>query len=111
MVECSKVIVKLSDRQLKQLKTAVTRKTGITLRMSSKIFDGTDLPHELLLTTRQKKLRNALNNNMSTDIKHFEVQISKIIQTGGVSGSLLSKLTGSLIKIAIALAKIVLALY
>ena len=39
MVECSKVIVKLSDRQLKQLKTAVTRKTGITLRMSSKIFD------------------------------------------------------------------------
>ena len=57
MVECSKVIVKLSDRQLKQLKTAVTRKTGITLRKSSKIFDGIDLPQELLLTTRQKKAK------------------------------------------------------
>ena len=34
------------------------------------MLDGNDLPHELLLTTRQKiKLRNALNNNMSTDIK------------------------------------------
>ena len=48
---------------------------------------------------------------MSTDIKHFEAEISKIIQTRGVSGSLLSKLTGSLMKIAIALVKIVLALY
>ena len=34
------------------------------------MLDGNDLPHELLLTTRQKtKLRNALNNNMSTDFK------------------------------------------
>ena len=33
---------------------------------------GNNLPHELLLTTRQKtKLRNALKNNMSTDIKLF----------------------------------------
>ena len=29
------------------------------------MFDGNDLPHELLLTTRQKtKLRNAFNNRM-----------------------------------------------
>ena len=38
--------------------------------MSSKMFDKKDLPHELLLTTRQKtSLRNAFNNNIQTDIK------------------------------------------
>ena len=54
MVEYSKVNVKLSDTQLKKLKTAVKDKTGITLRMSLKMFNGKDLQHELLLTTRQK---------------------------------------------------------
>ena len=69
MVEYSKVNVKLSDTQLKKLKTAVKDKTGTTLRMSLKMFDGNDLPHELLLTTRRKtQLRNAVNNNLSTDI-------------------------------------------
>ena len=70
MVEYSKVDAKLTNSQLKKLKTAVKKKTEVTLRMSFKMFDGNDLPHELLLTTRQKtKLRNAFNNNMSTDIK------------------------------------------
>ena len=48
--------------------------------MSLKMFAENDLPHELLLTTRQKtKLRNAFNNNMSTDLKLSRAQISKII--------------------------------
>ena len=55
MVEYSKINVKLSDRQLKQLKTAVKNKTGTTLRTSLKMLDGNDLPHNLLLTTRQKQ--------------------------------------------------------
>ena len=110
MVEYSKVNVKLSDTQLKKLKTAVKDKTGTTLRMSLKMFNGNDLPHELLLTTRQKtKLRNAFNNNMSTDLKLSKAQISKIIQSGGFLGSLLSKLAGPLMKVAIPLAKNVLA--
>ena len=76
MVEYSKVNVKLSDTQLKKLKTAVKNKTRTTLRMSLKMFDGNNLPHKLLLTTRQKtKLRNALSNNMSTDIKVFRIII------------------------------------
>ena len=84
MVEYSKVNVKLSDTQLKKLKTAVKNKTGTTLRMSLKMFNGNDLRHELLLTTRHKtKLRNAFNNNMSTDIKLFKAQTLKIIQSGG----------------------------
>ena len=74
--------------------------------MSLKMLDGNDLPHELLLTTRQKtKLRNAFNNNMSTDLKLSKAQISKIIQSGGFLGSLLSKLAGPLMKVAVSLTK------
>ena len=110
MVECNKVNVKLSDTQLKKIKTAVKNKTGTTLRISLKTFNGNDLPHELLLTTGQKtKLRNAFNNNMSTDLKLSRAQISKIIRSGGFLGSLLSKIAGALMKIAIPLAKTVLA--
>ena len=110
MVEYSNVNVKLSDNQLKKLKTAVINKTGSTLRINSKIFNGNNLPHELLLTTRQKtKIRNELNNNMLADLKLSKAQISKIIQYGIFLGSLLSKLAGSLMKIAIFLAKNVLA--
>ena len=66
------------------------------------MFNGNDLPHELLLTTRQKtKQRNAFNNNMSTDLKLSKAQTSKIIQSGGFLGPLLSKLAGPLMKVAI----------
>ena len=110
MVEYSKVNVKLSDGQLKKLKTAVKDKTGTTLRMSLKMFDGNDLPHELFLTTRPNtKLRNAFNNNLSTDLKLSKAQISKIIQSRGFLGSLLSKLVDPLMKVAITFAKNVLA--
>ena len=65
MIECSKVNAKLTNTQLKKLKTAVINKAGTTLRMGLKTFDGNDQPHELLLTTRQKiKLRNGFNNSM-----------------------------------------------
>ena len=105
MVEYNKLNVKLSDTQLKKIKTTVKNKTGTTLRISLKMFNGNNLPRELLLTARQKtKVRNAFNN-MSTDLKLSKAQISKIIQPGGFLGSLLSKLTGPLIKVAIPLAK------
>ena len=100
MVEYSKVNVKLTDMLLKKLKTAVKNKTGVTLKMSLKILDGNDLLHELLLTTRQKaKLRNAFNNNMSTNLIVSKPQISKIIHTGGFLWSLLSTLAGPLMKV------------
>ena len=107
MVEYSKVNVKLTNTQLKKLKTAVKNNTGTTLRMSLKMFDRNDLPHELLLTTRQKaKLGSAFKNNMSTDIKRSKAQISKIIQFGGFLGSLLSKIPGPLMKVSVPLPKI-----
>ena len=74
--------------------------------MSLRMFDGNNLPHELLLTTRQKiKLENAFNNNMSTDFKLSKTQISKIIQSGGFLGSLLSKLAGPFMKVTVPSAK------
>ena len=70
------------------------------------MFDGGNLPHELLLTTRQKtKLRNAVNDNMSADIKLSKAQITRIIKSGGFLGSLLSKLAGPSIKVAVPLEK------
>ena len=92
--------------QLKILKTAVKNKIGTTLRMSLKMLDGNDLPHELLLTARQKtKLRNAFNNNISTGIKLSKVQISKIVHSGGFLGSYLSKIADPLMKVGIPLAR------
>ena len=102
MVECSKVNVELSDTQLKKLKTAVENKTGTTLRKSLKMFAENHLPHQFLLTTSQKtKLKNAFNNNMSTDLKLSKAQISKIIQSGGF----LSRLLGPLLKTGLPLIK------
>ena len=64
----------------------------------------------MLLTTRQNtKLRNAINNNSATDIKLSKAQIKKLIQSGGFLGKLLSKLAGPLMKVALPLAKNVLA--
>ena len=54
MVEYNKENVKLSDSQLNKLKTAVKNKTETTLRMNIKMFNGNNLSHELLLTTKQK---------------------------------------------------------
>ena len=110
MAEYNKVKVKLSDSQLNKLKTAVKNRQGLTLRMNIKLFNGNSLPHESLLTTKQKtNLRNAFENNMSTDIKLSRAQISKIIQSGGFLGALLSKLAGPLMKVAVPLAKNILA--
>ena len=50
------------------------------------------------------------NNNMSTDLKLSKAQISKIIQSGGFLGSLLSKLAGPLMKVAVPLTKNILGL-
>ena len=70
--------------------------------MSARMFNGNNLPHELLLTTRHTtKLRNAIENNMETAIKLSKAQISKIIQSGGFLG----KLLGPLLKTELSLLK------
>ena len=42
---------------------------------------------------------------MSTNIKLSKAQISKIVQSGGILGSLLSKLAGALMTVAVPLVK------
>ena len=102
MVQYTKVNVRLSDSQLKKLKDAVSNNKGTTLRISLKMFNGNNLPHELLLTTRQKtKIRNAFNNNTSTNIKLSKAQINKIIQSGRFVG----KSLGPLLKTGLLLTK------
>ena len=110
MVKYSEVNCKLMNVQLNKFKKAVKSNEGAILRLGIRNFNKNETPHELLLTTRQNtKLRNALNNNSATDIKLSKVQIKKIIQSGGFLGKLLSKLAGPLMKVALPLAKNVLA--
>ena len=69
------------------------------------MFNGNNLPHELLLTTRQEtKFKNAFEN-MAADITLSKAQISKIIQSGTFLGSLLIKIASPLMKVAVSIAK------
>ena len=96
--------------QLNIFKKVVKSNEGATLRLGIKNFNKNERPHKLLLTTRQNtKLRNAINNNLTTDIKLSKAQIKKLIQSGGFLGKLLSKLAGPLMKVALSLAKNVFA--
>ena len=102
MVEYNTVNVKLSNLQLNKLKSAVKNELGTTLRTNARMFNGNNLPHELFLTQRQTtKLRNAIENNLQTDIKLSKAQISKIIQ----SGLFLGKILGPLLKTGLPLLK------
>ena len=70
MVEYNTVNAKLSSSQLNKLKSAAKNKQGTTLRMNASMFNGNNLPHVLLLMKRQTtKLRNAIENNLQTDMK------------------------------------------
>ena len=100
MIEYNIVNAKLSNSQLNKLKSAVKNKQRTTLRMTARMFNRNNLPHELLLTTRQiTKLRNNIENNLQTDKKLSKAQISKIIQ----SGEFLGKLLGPLLKTGLSL--------
>ena len=102
MVEYNTVNAKLSNSQLNKLKGAVKNNEGTTLRINARMLNGNNLPHELLLTTRETtKLRNEIENNMSTDIKLSKAQMSKIIQSGGFLG----KPPGPLLKTGLPLLK------
>ena len=110
MVEHSEINCKLTNAQLNKLKKDVKSNEEATLRLGIRNFNKDEHPHELLLSTRQNtKLRNALNNNSATDIKLCKAQVIKIIQSGGFLGKLISKLADPLMKVALPLARNVLA--
>ena len=77
MVEYSEINCNLTNAQLNKFKKAANE--GATLRLGIKNFNKNEHPHELLLTTRQNtKLRNAISNNLTTDIKLSKAQIKEI---------------------------------
>ena len=85
--------VKITNAQVKKLKSAAKNKSGTILRLNKKIFKDEELQHELFLTARETtKIRNAFADNMSTDIKLSKAKISKIIQLSGSFGSWLGNL-------------------
>ena len=69
--------------------------------MNARMFSANNLPHELLLTRHTTKPRNAIENNMSTDIKLSKAQTSRIIRSEGFLG----KLLGPLLKTGLPLIK------
>ena len=110
MVEYTKINCKLTNVQLNKLRKAVKSNEEASLSLGIKNFNKDELPHALVLTTRQNtKLCNTINNNLATDIKLSKAQIKKLIQSGGFLGKLLSKLASPLMKLAMPLAKNVLA--
>lgn len=81
MVNYEDVRVKLTNIQLNKLKSEAKNLIGTTLKISKKIFLSEELPHELLLTKRQKaKINNAFINNVSADIELSKTKIFKINQ-------------------------------
>ena len=114
MTQCNSLNVKLLNSQLNKLKASIKNENDVVLRISSNMVgnsnDNTNFPHEFLLTNRQvANIRKAFAKNTSTDIKLSKTQLSKMIQSGGFLGNLLDKLAGPLLKVAMPLAKNVLA--
>ena len=114
MTQYNSLNVKLSNSQLNKLKSSIKNETDVVLRISSNMVsnsnDNTNFPHELLLTNRQvENIHKAFAKNSSIDMKLSKTQLSKMIQSGGFFGNLLGKLAGPLMKVAVPLAKNVLA--
>ena len=115
MTQYNSLNVRLSNSQLNKLKPSIKNETDVVLRILSNIVsnsnDNTNFPRELLLTNRQVAIiRKAFANHSSIEIKLSKTQLSKMIQSGGFLGNLLSKLAGPLMPVAMPLAKNVLAL-
>ena len=110
MTQYNSLNVKLSNSQLNKLKSSIKNENHVVLRISSNMVgnsnDNTNFLHELLLTNRQvANIRKAFANHSSIE----KTQFSKMIQSGGFLGNLLGKLAGPLMKVAMPLAKNVLA--
>ena len=79
--------VKLTNTQIKKLKSATKNQTRTILRVNKKNSRWSIAVWIISNNKQTTKIRNAFANNMSTDIKLSKAQISKIIQSGGSFGS------------------------
>ena len=87
MTQYNSFNVKLSNSQLKKLKSAIRNGTDVILMLLSNMIsnsvDETNFPHKLLLTNRQvANLRKGFSNRTSTDIKLSKAQLTKMQKSG-----------------------------
>ena len=101
MTQYNTLNVKLSNKQLNELKAGIKNGTEVTLELLSNVVndsnDENNFPHKLLLTNTQvSRLRKAFENNSSANIKSSKTNLHKIRQSGGFLGRLLraSRKTG-----------------
>ena len=97
MTQYNRLNTKLSNSQLNKLKAAIKNENYVVIRLSTNMIsdsnDKGNFPHELLSTNRQvSSIRKSFANSSSVDIKFSRTQLSKIIQSGGFLGKLLSLL-------------------
>ena len=95
MSQYNSLNVKLWNSQLNKFKSAIKNENEGVLRLSSNMIgdNETNFPQKLLLTNRQvSNLREAFENHLSADIKLSKTQLSKMIQSRGFLGRLLSPL-------------------
>ena len=110
MTQCNNLNVKLPSSQFnKKKKSGVKNVTEVTLNLLLNVVgdshEKTNFPHKLLLNEKQAaKLHKAFANNLSTNIKSWKTQLSKIVQLG----EFLVRLLGPLLKIELPLMKNVL---
>ena len=76
MASYEEVRVKLTNTQLRKLKSATKNKTETTW-IKKKNFQDEELSNELFITKQETKIRNAFTNNMSSNIKLSKAQLSK----------------------------------
>ena len=89
MTQCDTLNIKLSNSQLKKLKSAIKNGTEVTLNLSSNLIKSsnyeTHFPHKLVLTnTQASKIGKAFANGASGNIKFSKTQLPKIVQLGGL---------------------------
>ena len=84
MTQYNSLNVRLSNLQLKKLKSPIKNETGVVLRFSLSVVvdEEINLPHKLLLLTNREvaNLRKAFAKKSSFDIKLSKTQLSKMVQ-------------------------------
>ena len=109
MTQYNTLCLKFCDQHLNKLKLGIKNGTEAALKISLNVVgdsnDENNFPHKLLLTNPQaQKLRKALANNSSPNIKSSNTQLHKTVQSGELS----ERLLGPLLKTGLPLMKNVL---
>ena len=85
----------MSNSQLNKLKSVIKNGTEVTLNLSSNLIgssnDETNFPHKILLTNTQvSRIGKAFANGSSANVKFSKAQLSKMVQSGGILGKLIT---------------------